>query len=94
MLDDTPKPFPQPTINTQRALCAIEMTHPDKLSDCFGALYHAFWVEGQTIGKPDVITPVLTKVLGEAEAKKVMENVSSDEVKKRLSANSDKAMGQ
>ena len=67
MLEESPKPFPQPTLNTQRALCAVEMMQPEKLSDCFAALYQAFWVEGQTIGKPEIIGSVLTKVLGEED---------------------------
>ena len=94
MSEDSPKPFPQPTLNTQRALCAIEMSHPDKLSDCFAALYQAFWVEGQTIGKPEVISPVLVKVLGDSDAKKIMEKMSSPEAKKKLSENSDYAMAE
>lgn len=92
MSEDGPKPFPQPTLNTQRALCAIEQSHPDKLSDCFGALYHAFWVESQTIGKPEVFQPVLAEVLGEQGAKDMVEASKGAEAKKKLSANSDWAM--
>ncbi len=92
MSDGPPNPFPQPTLNTQRALCAIEMAHPDKLPDSFAALYHAFWVEGKTIGKPEVIGPALQQVFGEAGAKEILEKVGSAEVKKRLSENSDWAM--
>ncbi len=94
MLDDTPKPFPQPTLNTQRALCAIEISHPEKLSDCFAALYQAFWVEGKTIGKPEVFGPVLNAVLGETDTKTILEKVGSPEAKKRLSENSDLAMAE
>lgn len=94
MSDDTPKPFPQSTVNTQRALCAIEMSQPEKLTDAISALYQAFWVEGQTIGKPEVITPVLERVFGDSEAKEIMKKVSSPEVKKRLSDNSDASMAE
>ena len=92
MTEETPQPFPQPTISTQRALCAIEMSHPDKLADCFAVLYQAFWVEAQTIGKPEVIAPAISKVLGEADAKKIMEQISTAAVKKKLTDNSDDAM--
>lgn len=71
----TPEPFPQPTINTQRALCALSMSNPSKLPDAFAALYHAFWVERVAIGKPEVFGPILAKVLGESAAKGVMEKV-------------------
>ena len=94
MLDGTPQPFPQPTLNTQRALCAIELAHPDKLSDCFAALYQAFWVESKTIGKPEVFGPVLESVLGKEEGKKMVEAAGKPEAKKRLSENSDASMAE
>jgi 2-hydroxychromene-2-carboxylate isomerase len=94
MSDGTPKPFPQPTLNTQRALCAIELSHPEKLSDCFAALYQAFWVEGKTIGKPEIFGPVLEGVLGEQEGRKMVEAASQPEAKKKLSENSDLAMAE
>lgn len=92
MSENGPKPFPQPTINTQRILCAIEMNHPDKLVDAFSALYQAFWVEEKTINKPEVIAPALEGVLGKDETKKIMDKMGAPEVKKQLQANSDKAM--
>ena len=82
MLKDAPVPFPQPTLNTQRALCAIELAHPEKLADCFAALYQAFWVEGQTIGKAEVFGPVLAMVLGEEGARGVVEGSKGAEAKK------------
>jgi 2-hydroxychromene-2-carboxylate isomerase len=94
MLDGTPQPFPQPTLNTQRALCAVELAHPEKLSDCFAALYQAFWVESKTIGKPEVFGPVLESVLGTEEGKKMVEKAGQPEAKKRLSENSDLAMAE
>ncbi len=92
MLEGTPEPFPQPTINAQRILAAIEMNHPDKLADAFGALYQAFWVEGKTINKPESIAPALQKVFGEEETKSIMEKMAAPEVKKQLSKNSEKAL--
>lgn len=88
MSEDGPKPFPQSTINVQRALCAIEMAHPEKLGDCFAALYQAFWVEEKTINKPENFGPALQKVLGESETKKILEQVGGADAKKRLSENS------
>jgi len=89
MADKAPEPFPQATLHAQRALCAISLAFPDKLDDCLAALYHTFWVERQTIGKPEVFGPVLQKVLGEADAKTVMEKMASPEVKKLLVDNTD-----
>ena len=93
MVEETPKPFPQPTINTQRALCAIELNHPDKLADSFSALYEAFWVQGKTINLPENIAPALATVFSEGETKEIMKQASSPEAKKRLSENSDLALG-
>ncbi|KAK5173408.1 uncharacterized protein LTR77_002089 [Saxophila tyrrhenica] len=92
MLENSPQPFPQPTLNPQRALCAIQSSHPAQLTDCFAALYQAFWVEGQTIGKPEIFGPVLEKVLGVEAAKGVLEAAKGKEAKERLSGNSDWAM--
>lgn len=92
MMEETPKPFPQPTLQTQRVLCAIELNHPDKLADSFAALYEAFWIEGKPINNPEVIAPALAKIFGEDETKKIMEKAGSPEAKKRLSENSDKAI--
>lgn len=72
MCENTPEPFPQATLQTQRALCAVQLLEPGKLTACFEALYQAFWVEGQSpIGKVEVFGPVLAKVLGEGRAKEV-----------------------
>ena len=68
------------------------MLHAAKLPDSFGALYQAFWVEGQPIKDVGTISSALTKVLGEAEAKQVMEKMGSPEAKKKLSENSDWAL--
>jgi len=88
-----PQPFPQSTVQTQRALCAISVACPDKLTPCFEALYHAFWVEGQTpIGKPEVFGPVLSKILGEQQCKEILQKASEPEAKKMLSDNTNSAI--
>lgn len=92
--EESPSPFPQPTLNTQRALCAVQLMYPEKLNECFSALYEAFWIERKTIGKPEVFGPVLQKVLGEEATKKVLENLGSAETKKLLKDNSDLAMSE
>ena len=60
---------------TQRALCALLQTSPEKVPDAITALYHAYWVEGQQITKPDVIEAVLGKAFSAEVAKSVMEGV-------------------
>ncbi|KAK4546119.1 hypothetical protein LTR36_002256 [Oleoguttula mirabilis] len=88
----SPEPFPQLTLHTMRALCAVCLLCPDRLTDCFSALYEAFWIERATISKPDVFGPVLADVLGEALAKQVLEKAGSAEAKKLLSGNTELAL--
>lgn len=83
----TPSPFPQSTVNTQRALIYISLKQPENLVTALDALYKAFWVERKTIGKVEVIAEALGPVLGEQGTKAVLEGIKSDEVKKALMAN-------
>jgi len=91
---DGPKPFPQPTVNTGRALCAVSTLFPDKLPSAFDALYKAFWVEGKTINQADVISSALATKFPEGEVKQVMEKIAAPEVKKLLASNTEKALGE
>lgn len=89
---EVPVPFPQPTINTQRALCYIQAKHPDKLIAAFDALYKAFWVERKTINDPQVISAALEGPLGKEVTAEVLEGLKGDEAKQVLRANSDQAL--
>jgi len=91
MCEQNPEPFPQLTLNAMRAMCAVTISHPQRLSDCFTAMYHAFWVERKSISKAEVWTAALAEVLGESEAKKVAGMASGAEAKKLLKENSDQA---
>jgi len=73
----------------QRALSALTILHPDKLTEALNGLYKAFWVERQPIQKPEVFVPILSRVLGEENAKAVVEASSKAEVKDRLVKNTD-----
>ncbi|KAK6418384.1 hypothetical protein LTR81_008308 [Elasticomyces elasticus] len=94
MCQETPEPFPQVTLNAMRALCAVTIMHPDRLSDCFAAMYQAFWVDRKSISKIEIWSAALVEVLGESEAKKVVEKASSAEAKKVLKDNSDLAFAE
>ena len=90
--EKTPEPFPQLTLGAQRALCAVSLLHPEKLTACFEALYQAFWVEGQTISKAEVFGPVLLSVLGNDKGKEVLAAAGGVEAKKLLADNTDLAV--
>ena len=93
MIGEPPKGFPPLTLNTQRALCALELTSPEKIPTALDALYQSFWRDGNTlIGKPEGFGPVLEKALGKDVAKDMLERMGGKEAKGRLSENTDKAM--
>jgi len=91
--EETPEGFPPNTISAQRALCAVQGSSPDKLAEAIDALYQAFWVRSENIQKPEVVAKALASALGKEGAEKVMGQLGSAEVKKRLSGNTDKAFG-
>ncbi|SMR57405.1 unnamed protein product [Zymoseptoria tritici ST99CH_1A5] len=83
-----PSPFPQSTVTAQRALCYIESVHPKKLVASIDALYAAFWGQGKPIGKNETVIEALSGVLGEQEAKNIVEvEIKKDETKKKMNAN-------
>jgi 2-hydroxychromene-2-carboxylate isomerase len=56
--------------------------------------YQNFWVHYAEPTKPENLLAIVTTIVGgEAEAKKVLEASKGEEVKKRLSGNTDKAFG-
>jgi 2-hydroxychromene-2-carboxylate isomerase len=75
----------------QRALCYVQLEHPAKLTAAFDALYRTFWVEGNPIQKPEIITAALQNVFSEAEVKDIMAKTGTPEVKKAMAANTDLA---
>lgn len=92
MTPTLPTGFPILTLQTQRALCALEILDRSKLAVALDALYAAFWVESNSdIGKADRFGPVLQKALGEELASKVLEGMNGKDAKARLMANTDGA---
>lgn len=90
--DVMPKPFPQSTVATQRALCFVEKEQPEKLTQAIDALYKAFWVDGKgPIAKPEVIGEALEPVFGKEGVKKVLEGSKSDAAKSGLKDNTARA---
>ncbi|EMC91239.1 hypothetical protein BAUCODRAFT_319300 [Baudoinia panamericana UAMH 10762] len=92
LAEKTPEPFPQLTLTAQRALCAVVLHQPAKLDACIEALYNTFWIERKPIKDAAVVTAALATVLGEAEAKRMLEKAGSPEVKKLLTDNSNLAI--
>jgi len=92
MATETPDPFPQSTVNTQRALCYIATAFPaPKLAEAMDVLYDTLWVQRKTVGKPDVIAEALRSVFTQDEVKSVLEGMKGDAATKALPENTNKA---
>jgi 2-hydroxychromene-2-carboxylate isomerase len=93
MTPTTPEGFPILTLQTQRAMCALELLDPIKLPTALDALYAAFWVHSNSaVGTAPGFAPVLQKALGEELTKRVLDGMNGKEAKGRLSANTDQAL--
>ncbi|KAI5237610.1 putative 2-hydroxychromene-2-carboxylate isomerase [Aureobasidium subglaciale] len=86
-----PENFPPFTLHVMRALAVVEEKHGGKLTESIAALYKGMWVDGKKIHEPAVFEEILAGVLGEEEAKKVVEESTKKEAKDRLTANTDLA---
>jgi len=74
-------------------LCVLEQSNPTKLLTAITEFYNTFWVQGKPIAERDVYEPALAKVLGsEAEAKAVIEQTATPEIKAHLQRNTDRAL--
>ena len=93
MASKPPQPFPQPTTNTQRALCYIYDKKDQKtLIKACDALFKAFWEEGKSpINDVKIIGEALKTAFSESEVKEILEGIKSEEAKKTLRKNSDEA---
>ncbi|KAM3415043.1 Glutathione S-transferase kappa [Cercospora zeina] len=93
VMPETPKPFPQSTVNAQRALCYIYAKKSQtELVKALDALYEAFWVEGVSpIADAKNLEAALGKVLGGEQVKEILQGIKSEEAKATLKKNSDQA---
>lgn len=89
---DSPPGFPVNTLPIQRALVALSLSHPQKVESAVALFWENFWVKWNDPTKPENLLAIVTTVLGsEEEAQKVIASTKSDEVKKALASNTDKA---
>ena len=71
----------------------MNMRSPEKLADVLSALYEAYWVDKKPIQSPEVVAPILERVLNvsNAEAKELFAKGSGAEAKSLLVKNTDLA---
>lgn len=88
-----PKGFPVLTLQTMRAMCALQILDAAKLHAALDALYEAFWVNANSeVGKADGFGPILEKAVGKELTGKVLEQMNGKEAKARLMSNTDLAL--
>ena len=89
---DTPPGFPINTLPIQRALASLSLSHPQNLERAIDLFYKNFWAKWNDPIKLENLLAILTTVLGsEEEAMKVVERTKTEEVKKVLGGNTNKA---
>lgn len=71
-----PKNFPPFTLHVMRALAVVEDKHASMLENSIAALYKGMWVDNKSIHEPAVFGAILSEVLGEEKARRVVEDVS------------------
>ena len=56
-------------MQVQRALAAVALLQPEKLTETIATLYHMLFVERREIHTLELLGPVFSKILGERPAK-------------------------
>ncbi|KAL2057143.1 hypothetical protein ABVK25_002882 [Lepraria finkii] len=92
MAEEMPPGFPRNTVQVQRALAAVALLQPEKLTETIATLYHMLFVERREIHTLELLGPVFSKILGERPAKEILTKATSDEVKKLLSTKTNEAL--
>ncbi|KAF2657368.1 HCCA isomerase/glutathione S-transferase kappa [Lophiostoma macrostomum CBS 122681] len=89
---DAPPGFPLNTISIQRVLTSLSLSHPSTLPSAIALFYHNFWVHYAEPSKPENLLAIVRTVVGSnEEAEKVVQASKGDEVKKKLSENTQKS---
>ncbi len=82
--------FPLNTLLTQRALCAVAASDPDKLAPFMHALFRGYWVEDRDVSSTDEIAAIAAAVGLDGAA--VLKAAGEDAAKTLLRANTDEAV--
>ncbi|KAH6612469.1 thioredoxin-like protein [Boeremia exigua] len=89
---NAPPGFPVNTLPIQRALASLSISHPQSVESAISLFYENTWVQWGEPTKPENILAILRTVVGsDEEARKVLERTKTDEVKKVLTQNTEKA---
>nr|KAJ3421232.1 hypothetical protein HK105_004142 [Polyrhizophydium stewartii] len=78
-----PREFPVSSLRAQRLLTYVKAHEPSKLAPASLALWRAYWGDGNSIDKEDVLVQYLTPVLGAEKTKAYLSTSSSDPATKQ-----------
>ncbi|KAF1929652.1 HCCA isomerase/glutathione S-transferase kappa [Didymella exigua CBS 183.55] len=88
----SPPGFPINTLPIQRALASLSISHPQSVESAISLFYENTWVQWSEPLKPENLQAILRTVVGsDEEANKIIEKTKTDEVKRVLSQNTEKA---
>jgi len=84
--------IPASNASNQRALCALEISHPEKLISSLTPSTNPSGLIAMRPSANPTVLAVLQKCLGEELTKDVLSRMGTPETKKRLSENTDRAL--
>jgi 2-hydroxychromene-2-carboxylate isomerase len=79
-------------MKVQRALIAVALLKPEKLTETIATVYHMSFAERQEIHTLDLLGPIFSNIFGENQAKEILKKATSDEAKNSLSTKTDEAL--
>ncbi|KAF2854531.1 2-hydroxychromene-2-carboxylate isomeras-like protein [Plenodomus tracheiphilus IPT5] len=88
----TPPGFPINTLHIQRALTSLSLARPELLERAVLLFWESTWPQWKEPTEPENILAIIKTVIGsEEDAQRIVDAMQSDEVKKTLISNTDKA---
>lgn len=92
MSKETPPEFPFNTMPIQRALTSLSLTRPELLESAVELFWEHTWAEWKEPTKPENVLAMIKTIVGsEEEARKIVDTMHNDEVKKALMSNTNRA---
>ncbi|MCJ1431709.1 hypothetical protein MMC27_001064 [Xylographa pallens] len=92
MTEQVPPGWPQSSVAILRALAALSLLAPEKVGDVLAALCHASFACQQRVSTAEQFLPIFSEVLGKEMADAVAAQCTSEEAKKLLMVNTEKAI--
>ena len=63
------------SMQVQRALAAVALIQPEKLSETIATLYHLSFAERKEVHTLEMLRPVFSRIFGEGQGKEILSKV-------------------